>query len=106
MRGSRWSRVLKFAPFALLLLALFVFVIMQLWNWLMPELFGLKTITYWQALGVFVLSKILFGGFRGGSGGHWRDRKRWEQMSPEEREKFRQGWRERWGGAPPPGESA
>ncbi len=38
------------------------FVIMWLWNWLMPELFGLTTITYWQAVGLFILSKMLISG--------------------------------------------
>ena len=47
---------------------LFGFVIMWLWNWLMPELFGLTTLTYWQAVGLFILLKLLLGGCgRGGS---------------------------------------
>ena len=45
---------------------LFGFVIMWLWNWLMPELFDLPSLTYWQAVGLFILSKILLGGFGGG----------------------------------------
>jgi hypothetical protein len=49
------------------LLFLFGFIVMHLWNWLMPELFGLKTVTYWQAWGLLVLSCILFKGM-GGSG--------------------------------------
>ena len=77
------------------------FVVMSLWNWLAPAVFGLHTITMWQALGILILSKILFGGFRGrpGYGGHWRQRMsdRWQQMSPEEREKFRQGMFSRCG---------
>lgn len=48
---------------------LFGFLIMWLWNWLMPGLFGLGVITYWQAVGIFILAKILFGGFGGGGGG-------------------------------------
>lgn len=46
---------------------LFGFIIMWLWNWLMPEIFGLGMITYWQAVGLFILAKILCGGFGGGS---------------------------------------
>ncbi|MBG6130258.1 hypothetical protein IWQ47_001659 [Aquimarina sp. EL_43] len=46
---------------------LFGFVIMWLWNWLMPEIFGLTTLTYWQAVGVFILFKILLGGCGSGS---------------------------------------
>ena len=66
---------------------------MWLWNRLMPVIFGLHAISFWQALGLLVLSKILFGGFRGrpGFGGDWRPRliERWDSMTPEEREKFR-----------------
>ncbi len=50
------------------LVILFGFVLMWLWNWLMPELFGLTTLTYWQAVGLFILLKILLGGFGGGRG--------------------------------------
>ena len=46
---------------------LFGYIIMSLWNWLMPDLFGLTTITYWQAVGLFILAKIIFGGFGGSS---------------------------------------
>ncbi|UKN01080.1 hypothetical protein K6119_15220 [Paracrocinitomix mangrovi] len=46
--------------------ALFGFVVMWLWNWLMPEIFGLPIITFWQGVGIVILSKILFGGFGGG----------------------------------------
>jgi hypothetical protein len=86
---------MKFGAIAILAVGIFGFVLMSLWNWLGPSVFGLHAITYWQALGILVLSRILFGGFRGrpGGGGHWRRRmrERWEQMTPEEREKFRQG---------------
>jgi hypothetical protein len=78
----------------------FGFVVMSLWNWLMPSLFGWRVINFWQALGLLLLCRILFGGFRGRPAGHmyWRRRmiERWEQMTPEEREKFRQGMLGRW----------
>lgn len=69
-------------------------VVMALWNWLLPNLFfGVREIDYVQAMGVLLLSKILFGGFRGHCGhGKWH-RHRWEQMTPEEREKFQSGMR-------------
>lgn len=69
--------------------------VMLLWNWVMPALFvGARTIDFAHALGVLVLSRILFGGFRGHGGGwrhkrHWR---KWEAMTPEERERFRATW--------------
>jgi amino acid transporter len=107
MRGNRFLRVLKFALIAAVAFTAFSFLIMSLWNWLMPALFGLHVIRFWQAAGILVLSKILFGGFRPrfGMGMRWRRRmmERWEQMTPEEREKFRQGMRGRCGpmGTPP-----
>ncbi|HXZ30965.1 MAG TPA: hypothetical protein VEH30_01675 [Terriglobales bacterium] len=94
MRRHWFPRILKIVPFVILFFAVFTFVVMKLWNWLMPALFGWHLITFWQALGILVLSKILFGGFRGGfhhRNRYWRQRmmERWEQMTPEEREKFR-----------------
>jgi hypothetical protein len=97
MRGNRFLRGLKFAFFALLLVTVFGFVVMRLWNWLTPALFGWHPITFWQALGLLILSKILFGGFRGRPAWHsrWRGRmiEHWQQMTPEEREKFRESMR-------------
>ncbi len=97
-------RPLKFALIAVvavLAFAVFSFVFMSLWNWIIPPVVGWHAITYWQALGLLVLSRILFGGFRGGPWRHmhWRRRmkERWEQMTPEEREKFRQGMHSCWG---------
>lgn len=94
-------RILKFVAIALVILTVLSFVVMNLWNWLMPALFGWHVITFWQALGILVLSKILFGGFRGRPAPHmyWRRRmmERWGQMTPEEREKFRQSMRGRCG---------
>ena len=87
------------AIFWLIVFAGFTPAVMYLWNWLMPAVFGLHIITYWQAFGLMGLSWLLFGGPRmfprGGRGDHWRHRmrERWEQMSPEEREKFRSGMR-------------
>jgi predicted membrane chloride channel (bestrophin family) len=95
------GKVMMVVILAPLFFALFGFGVMYLWNWLMPALFGFHLITFWQAVGILILSKILFGGFRGGRGGHryWRHRmdERWEHMTPEEREKFREGMRGRCG---------
>lgn len=92
---------MKFAAMAVALLALLSFIVMLLWNWLMPALFGWRLITYWQALGILVLSKILFGGLRGRPGPrmYWRRRmmERWAHMTPEEREKLRQSMGARCG---------
>jgi hypothetical protein len=88
---------LKILVIAAVAATVFSSVVMALWNRLMPPIFGLHAISVWQALGLLVLSKILFGGFHGrpAFAMHWRQRmmERWEQMTPEEREKFRAGMR-------------
>jgi hypothetical protein len=92
--NARWvKRGLKIGAIGLVAVAVFGCVVMSLWNWLAPAVFGLHSITFWQALGVLILSKILFGGFHGRHGGHWKRRmnERWQQMTPEEREQFCQG---------------
>jgi hypothetical protein len=103
MKSYTILRILKFPLFAVLFVVVLVgvgFLVMGLWNWLMPALFGLKLITYWQAVGLLILSKILFGGFRR-TGWRGRDRLpsmrgRWRQRTPEEREQFRQNLRACW----------
>jgi hypothetical protein len=107
MMKRKWiMRGLKFGVFAALAVVVFGFVVMSLWNWLMPTLFGVRLISFWQALGVLILCKILFGGFRGRPGHpmHWRRRMmdRWEQMTPEERQRFREGMRGCCGPSRPP----
>lgn len=97
--------IFAIAPFAIVLFAwAFGEIVMHLWNWLLPALFGWRIITFWQALGLLVLCRILFGGFGGGGrGGHRRRRKEmWEGMTPPEREQFQRQVRERCGpfGAP------
>lgn len=48
---------------------LFGFLVKWLWNWLMPAIFNLPLITYWQAFGIVILAKLLFGSF----GHHYHD---------------------------------
>jgi hypothetical protein len=101
------------APLAILGMLLFLFiggeVVKQLWNWLLPPLFGWRQITFWQALGMLALCRILFGGFgpagRSGSNVRRRMAERWGHMTPEERERLRQGMRERCGFGPSTSES-
>ncbi|HLN04154.1 MAG TPA: hypothetical protein VK335_33015 [Bryobacteraceae bacterium] len=97
MKRYRFLRALKIALFGTLAVAAISFLVMGLWNVLMPSIFAVRAITFWQALELLVLSKLLFGGFRPYPGGspRWRRRmmERWEQMTPEEREKFKQGMR-------------
>jgi hypothetical protein len=101
MRGNRGLHVLKVLAIVAVAFTVFGFVTMLLWNWLMPAIFGLRTITFLQAVGLVVLSKILLGGFHA----PWARRARWKQdlaerwmeMNPEERERLRAGMRGRWG---------
>jgi membrane protein required for beta-lactamase induction len=81
----------------LLFIAIGGTVVMLLWNWLLPALFGFHPLTFWQAIGILALSRILFGGHGFHRSRFRRRRERWERMTPEERERFRQAMRERWG---------
>ncbi|HCL06093.1 MAG TPA: hypothetical protein DHW64_09070 [Chitinophagaceae bacterium] len=80
--------------------ALLAWVVMLLWNGVLTEVVQVATVTYWQALGLLILSKILFGGFRGKGGDY---KKRWKEkmeqkfsgMSEEEREKIKEEWKHR-----------
>jgi hypothetical protein len=101
------------APLAILAVVLFIFlggeIVMRLWNWLLPPLFGWRLITFWQGLGLLVLCRILFGGLgapgSGRPGFRRRMKDRCENMTPEERERFRKRMRERFGLDTPASES-
>lgn len=107
------KKLMFMAPLAIagffLFMALGGFVVQQLWNWLLPALFGWPALTFWQALGLLALSRILFGRFGGRGFGRGFSRRRmaarWEGMTPEERERFRQGMAGRCGFGPAAGES-
>ena len=98
------KKMIWIAPLAIAALVLFVYVggqiVMHLWNWLLPPLFGWRLIGFWQALGLLALCRILFGGHgmhgpnRSHMGRRMRERmeERWSKMTPEEREKARQRW--------------
>src|SRR2546422_612370 len=104
--GSRWMKLLWIAPLAIMGMAVFValggLLVRWLWNWLTPPLFGFHPITFWQAIGLLALCRILFGGL----GLHGSGRR---NMSGETRERFRQRMRERvrqhWGFGPDPSQS-
>ena len=98
---------LKFL-FFLVMGALFLFVtghvIMYLWNGILAGATGVKTLNFWESLGLLLLSRILVGGMRfgGGSRGPWKNprshwKEKWMQMSEEERAQFREKWKERCG---------
>ena len=78
--------VLKIALLVIAGIAVLSLLVMLLWNWLLPAVFdGVHRIDYLQAVGILLLSKILFGGFRHS---RWHRQHRWHQLSPEERERF------------------
>jgi Ca2+/H+ antiporter, TMEM165/GDT1 family len=99
--------------FILAFLALFSFAVFGLWNHVLVDVLGVKAISYWQALGILVLARILFGGFpfkRGGPGPFgppWRQHKMqeyWQMLTPEQREKIREDMRQRGCDWPPAAE--
>jgi len=105
----RW---MLFAPIAILLfIAIGGALVELLWNALLPAIFGVRAITFWQAVGLLALCRILFGGlgrhggYRPGWGFRRRMRARWEAMTPEERERFRDGMRAGCGFGPAPSAS-
>lgn len=104
-RTSKIGKVFGILVCVVLFAALFTFIVMSLWNAILPAVLGVKTITFWQALGILILSKILFGGF--GGGGKWKERGRhrwnermmskWGNMSEEDRERFKSKWEAKCG---------
>lgn len=103
-RRFKGSKAFLFFLLAVAGIAVISSILELLWNALMPEIFHLPVISYWQAAGLLILSKILFSGFRGGPGGgfggRWRHKmqQRWMEMTPEERERFKHEWGRRGGG--------
>jgi hypothetical protein len=97
--GKRIARtVAGVLLFALIFIAGFGMAVQQLWNALMPSIFNLPALGFWQAVGLLALCWILFGSWRGfGHVGMRRHSGRWAQMSVEERERFRAGIAHRCG---------
>ena len=100
------NRPYLFPLFALVALAVFGAVVMLLWNAIIPGLTGWALITYPKAVGLLLLSRILFGGFKGRHGGgapwmrggmnaEWREK--WAHMNEEQRAEMRARWKERCG---------
>ncbi len=102
-RSHRGRRILFFILLAPLAILVFGGVVMLLWNNVLTPVLHVSTITFWQALGILVLSKILFGSFGGGGRSrreYWKQKMMWNSMSPEQKEKFKEEWRSRshrWG---------
>lgn len=112
MNTNKVLKVLKFILLGIIFITAMGWVVMSLWNWLMPYLFSGKVISYWQALGILVLCKILFGGMKGTwrqnhcnkcDSGHFNNKMeaRMAKMTEEERlafkSKFYNKCKEKWG---------
>ncbi len=104
MNKSNTWRKRKGCFFAFIPLIIFALaaIVMLLWNAILPDVMPVSKITYWQALGILVLSKILFGGFRMGSrfkNHHTQMQQNFKDkfmnMSDEERSSFRAQWKSR-----------
>lgn len=108
----KW-KLIFIVPLAILGILAFIAIggelVVHLWNWLLPPLFGWRLITFWQAVGILALCRILFGGLgsHGSPRSNFRRRmaERRENMTPEERERFRQSMRAGCGFGPSPSES-
>ncbi|MDD4991399.1 MAG: hypothetical protein PHR83_04110 [Paludibacter sp.] len=79
-------------------------LVMLLWNWIIPAISPLTAVTYWQAMGLFILSRILFGGFRFRRhhhavnrhfANHAQFRDRFMDMNEDERQQFKNQWKQR-----------
>jgi hypothetical protein len=101
-------RFLLFPLFAVAAALLMGVVVKFLWNAILPALLGVAFISYWQAVGLLILCRILFGNFgRGSMGGNprWKNnegarigppwREKWANMTDEERAKLKEEWRRR-----------
>ncbi len=109
MNRTFWlKKAVKFVFFGTLFVAAAGFGTQALWNWLVPSIFHGPILSFWQTLGLLLLSRILTGGFGRGGHGWVQKRRQWRQhlenrvahLSPEEREKFRQQMQRRcasWG---------
>ena len=109
MRSRKFSKGKKFIfflPVVALIAAVLGYVVMYLWNCILPEVTHAGRINFWQALGLLVLCRILFGNFNKGNGGpgnHFREkawglRSKWDSMNEEERAKFKEEYKRRCGG--------
>ncbi|MGG6176084.1 hypothetical protein ACQV2C_11485 [Pantoea allii] len=100
-RGMGRNRLAKPLIVGVVLIIALCLLVMSLWNALLPAIIGVKTIGFWQASGLLLLCRILFGGLgiRPGMFGHARRRmhERWMQMTPEQRDAFMKQRRDGFG---------
>lgn len=110
MKGMRFLKGIMFAIVAAAFAALVVFTLMYCWNYVMPSVFGLPMISFWQALALLIVSKILlWNNWRRGGRRHWGPpqhvREMWagrlqhkmQNLTPEEKERMRKFWEHKCG---------
>jgi hypothetical protein len=106
MKNFWFLRFSKMCIFGIFAVALFSFILMHLWNWLIPYIFNGPSINFWQSGGLLILSKILFSGFgrrcahcqEKQKGGFWRQKfdEKMGKMTPEEKARFRERFKGCW----------
>jgi hypothetical protein len=102
-KNNKYSKFFFFIPMMIFGLSALSFIVMQLWNWLMPLIFKLPTISFFQAAGLFALSKILFSSFNFNARNkrmalkHKMMEDKMMHMSEEERQEFKEQWKKRCG---------
>lgn len=82
---NKRGRILRGIGFGIIFIVVVSVLVFLLWNWLMPVIFGLPAINIFQAFGIFILSKILFGGFHKKSrhSNHFKSREYWKKRFEE-----------------------
>ena len=107
MNQSRFPRFILFLLFIFAIIVPLSFIIMALWNNILVAVLHVSVINFWQALGLFALSRILFGGFPGKPAWARHNRRRqemeemrnkWFHLSPEEKKHFKEEWKNRCSG--------
>jgi len=98
---SKGKKFFFFLPVIALIATVLGFIVMYLWNWILPEVTHAGPLNFWQALGLLILCRLLFGNFNKGGGGFrekaGKMRSKWRSMDEEERIKFKEEYK-RWCG--------
>ena len=98
MKGKKRLKFIAVPVFIVAILFILSFVVMHLWNFSIAKAANLNEINFWQAMGLLVLSKILFGFGMGGRRKPWMNRKKWYEKAPpfteEQKEAFKNKWKE------------
>ena len=98
LRRFKPLKVLFFIAVFISIVSALAYIVMLLWNAILPDVVGVKPLNFWQAAGLLILAKILFGGFGGRR--HWKHskknqwRKKWMEMNDDERQEAKSRWKD------------